>query len=706
MSLISSNTALNINFEPFLPISWLIALGVFALILLGLSLLRHRHGLLLRALTIACFLLILSGPALIEEKREAVKDVALILVDESPSQDMGQRKARTKAALDQLQERLGQRKHLEIRIAYTPQDQSPAAKSETRIFDVLDSALADVPPTRRAGIIILSDGQIHDVPHNISDNAQDYKDYGPVHLLLSGEQNEKDRQIIITQSPAYGIIGQEIQVKYRVEDTNNINKKRAHVTLKQPGKSSESFLVPIGQEQILNLPINHAGQNVFELTVSTRPDEITELNNHTALLVNGVRDRLRVLLVSGKPHSGGRTWRDLLKSDPAVDLVHFTILREPGKLDPARQDELALIPFPFRELFETKLYEFDLIIFDRYQLNRILPPHYFRNITRFVERGGAFLESSGPEFAGERSIYQTDLANILPAAPQGRVIKGPFSPTLTKDGTLHPVTRNLSIEGREWGRWLRQIALNPERGDILMSGAQGNPLLILDRVEDGRVAQLASDQIWLWARGYEGGGPHTELLRRIVHWLMKEPELDEKALNVKVHEDKITLQSSEYKQSTLTLTMTKPNGENEALELVPNDEGLLEYSFRAAQNGIYTFEKKDDKARNKHGEKRFAIIGEPNPPELRALKTTPDILEPFIKATKGGVFWIAQNNLPDIRFHTRKGTMAGKSWLALQKNSAYIVTGIRTRPAIPSWLSALLLLSLAIFTWWREGKNS
>ena len=125
--------------------------------------------------------------------------------------------------------------------------------------------------------------------------------------------------------------------------------------------------------------------------------------------IDGVRDKLRVLLVSGEPHAGERTWRNLLKSDASVDLVHFTILRPPEKQDGTPINELSLIAFPTRELFQQKINEFQLIIFDRYARQGVLPIIYFDNIARYVRDGGAVLVAAGPDYASPTSIWRTPL---------------------------------------------------------------------------------------------------------------------------------------------------------------------------------------------------------------------------------------------------------------------------------------------------------
>jgi hypothetical protein len=688
--------AVTIHFAPLLPMFWLgIAIGV-ACMALAFALWKNRSGIILRCILTAAFIIALFNPSIIEEQREAVKDVAFAVIDQSPSQKLGQRTERTQAARAWLEQEMKKFPDTELRII---EAEPGSTARETRLFSALDKAIADVPAGRRAGAVFLSDGQIHDIPKNTAAAMQ----YGPLSLWISGDPDEKDRQLVITQAPAYGISGQTVQMKYKIVDTQNIREKTAAVTINQYGQQPELAVVTPGEEQTVNLKIEHAGQNVFELSAQTVDGELTPLNNRAALIVNGVRDRLRVLLVSGQPHAGGRTWRDLLTSDPGVDLVHFTILRDPEKLDMTPQNELSLIAFPFQELFEEKLYDFDLIIFDQYKLNRVLPDYYFANIVKYVEQGGALLEASGPGFATEDSVYNTDLSSILPGAPTGEVIRKAYKPMLTEDGTKHPVTANL--EGRNtdpanpgWSDWLRQVVLERHSGDVLMKGADGLPLLILDRVKEGRVAQLASDHIWLWSRGYGNGGPHAELLRRIVHWAMKEPELDEKALSAEAHGDLITIRSRNYKQPDKTVRMVRPDNSAATITLKESPDGFLQENIKAETLGIYSFEDAD-------GQKAYAVAGDLNPPELSGVRATPDLMHPLIRETGGGLAWMGKNPHPDIRFQSEGRFFAGRDDILFRKNNAFDVKGVEERPLLPAPFLAIALLALMMFSWWREGRS-
>ncbi len=689
--------ATTFHFSPTLDLSWIIVACTIGIILLAISFFRYRRGLALRSLMFTAFILSLLNPSLTKEDRSYVKDVAVIVVDKSTSQNFEKRTDRTQKALSYVKKEIEKSDKFNLRVIQAPNNSE--LSNRTDLFEALDQSLNDVPPKRRAGVIFITDGQIHDVP-NIGNN-----DYGPVHALLSGKKNERDRQIIVTHASAYGLVGKDITIKYKVEDTNNINKKYARVTLTLHNGTRRVINVPVNKEQSLSIPIEHAGQNIFLLEVDNVKDEITVANNKTAILVNGVRDRLKVLLVSGKPHTGERTWRNLLKSDPGVDLIHFTILKEPQKFDYTPKRELSLIAFPFRELFEVKLYDFDLIIFDRFRVNNILPKKYFRNIAKYVREGGAFLEASGPDFSGKRSIYNTPLGDILPAKPTGKIIERKYKPQITDLGHQHPVTRNIiwkntvlnKFEKENWGDWLRYIEIKEQRGDILMSNDDNSPLLVLDRVGKGRVAQLSSDHIWLWSRGYDGGGPHAELLRRIVHWLMKEPELDELALNINVNKNTITIEKQGYGKKEEAVTLTLPNGENETINLKANKQGILTYKYEAKELGVYIFE-------DINGMRKFAIIGDLTPPELSSVITTDKKLKPLIQASGGTAIWLDDVEKPQISTSRNTKRFGGSNWLALRQNDDFTVTGVRDIALLPQWLTLLILLAIMLTLWLREGK--
>ncbi len=693
----------SLHFTPIIGWPWLAALIALGFALLIMTVIYYRRGLVWRCFMFALFMLVLFNPSLLKEERNQTRDVAAIIVDESMSQDFEKRSMRAQKALSYVQKALAKDDVFDVRVVHAPLEQTLSARTD--LFSALDNALADVPTKRRAGVIVISDGQIHDVPKDI----ERYKDlYGPVHLLLTGQKDEKDRRIVVTNASAYGLVGKTISISYKIEDTENIAQKEARVTLQYHDGSRHNYYVPVNEEQTIDLPITSAGQNIFSLSVDSVSDEITFTNNKTAIVVNGVRDRLKVLLISGIPHSGERTWRDLLTSDPGVDLVHFTILREPQKLDYTPRKELSLIAFPFDELFNVKIYDFDLIIFDQYRVNDILPDIYFQNIVRYVRMGGAFLSANGPAFAGRSSIYDTPLGDILPASPTGKVTEERYKPVVTPLGHQHPVTRallwgnrgSIAEEEEPWGSWLRYIDIKANRGDVLMSagGGDNKPLLILDRVDKGRVAQLSSDHIWLWAQGFDGGGPHAELLRRIVHWLMKEPELDERAFNVSVNKDQITIEKQSFGKDEETMSVRNPDGEVELIALKKNAQNMLVHKMTAKSLGVYAFE-------DVQGMQKSVIVGDINPLELEGVISTPDIMRSLVEATGGTHIWLNDTPDPVLRASRKARRYGGSNWLALRQNGDFTVSRVKDITLLPEWLSLLILFSSLLFLWWKEGRG-
>src|SRR5262245_24569778 len=520
----------SIDFSPMLPGPYFWAGVVLAILLVVVLVLRRNRGAVLRALSLAALLLALANPTLRQEERESLANIAIVVVDESMSQTVGGRPEQTAAIKRELEAKLAAINNLQVRWVQSSKPTGEQAAG-TNLFQDLNSALANTPPDRLAGVIMITDGQVHDVPKS----AQVLGFDAPVHGLLTGQPDEFDRRIEVLKAPRYGFVGSSRNIELRVVETGRKGRGGERVTLKvrREGKPDETRTAQIGRTVSVPMAFPHSGQNIVEIELDAVPGELTTANNRVVVAADGVRENLRVLLVSGEPHAGERVWRNLLKSDAAVDLVHFTILRPPQKQDGTPINQLSLIAFPTRELFSEKIKDFDLIIFDRYQHRDILQLLYYENIARYVEQGGALLVAAGDDYAGPMSLSRTPLSVVLPATPTGRVLERPFKARLSLDGAKHPVTRGLpGSEGKEptWGRWFRQVEISPTRGRVVMSGADERPLLVLDRKSRGRVALLLSDHAWLWARGFEGGGPHTDLLRRLAHWLMKEPDLEEERL--------------------------------------------------------------------------------------------------------------------------------------------------------------------------------
>ena len=703
-----------IGFAPLMPWQAVAVVAALALALLIFGIVRGARGSIIRAVAVAVLAAALLNPHLESETRRGEPDIALLVLDESSSQNTGDRRAQLAQAAEQVREKLGKFDDLQLRVVHGKE-----TKDGTILFDEFDRALSDLPKGRFAGAVFITDGQVHDVPKLAGQQGQrdakgDSKGKaksetaaqeptatlpdGPVHVLLTGTPNEKDRRLTVERAPAFGLVGKSVQVRVKVEDRPDRNQGTTNMTVRIDGGAPVQRRVRIGGESDVEIPIEHGGATIVELEVEALPNELSLANNRAVLSVSGVRDRLKVLLVSGQPHLGERTWRNLLKSDPSVDLVHFTILRPPEKNDFTPLNELALISFPTRELFEVRLHEFDLVVFDRYFERGVLPPVYFSNIADYVDNGGAVLAAVGPDYAGPRSIFRTPMARILPGAPTDRVFEEPFRAHIGGVGLRHPVTSGLlDADGKtpEWGHWYRQVDTEVQRGETLMTGVNDRPLLVLDHVGKGRVATFMSDHIWLWARGHENGGPHSELIRRLVHWLMKEPDLEEEDLRAQVDSDKLTIVRRSLAEQIPPVTVTAPSGAQEIITLTPDGRGAATTTLTARETGLYRIE---------DGQRRaIAAVGELNPPELSDLRATPERLAPYVKATGGGIAWIA-DGIPDFR-RTRPGRdAAGSGWFGLSRNESYVVTGVKQLPLMPALLFLLLCAGTVMLAWWREGR--
>ena len=674
-------------FDPLLPWPVLAGLAALSAVAVVLALWRGLSGWGLRLLAALVILAALTRPGYQVEDRAPLSDIVILIEDDSASQQLSDRPSQMEAAGEALAARIAARENTELRRLRVGDGTGDAG---TELMTALSTALAEEPQARVAGIIALSDGRVHDI-----DRAPDLP--APMHLLLTGRADDWDRRLTVRNAPAFAIIGEAVTLTLRIEDSGAAPQGAATAPLdiSVDGAPPERFDVPIGRDIELPVTLPHGGRNVIRFSVPEAEGELTDRNNSALIQMNGVRDRLRVLLVSGEPHAGGRTWRNLLKSDSSVDLVHFTILRPPEKQDGVPVDELSLIAFPTRELFLEKIDDFDLIIFDRYQRRGILPAIYLDNVANYVTNGGAVLVAAGPDFATADSIYRSPLAPVLPARPTARVIEDRYRPEVTELGARHPVTADLGGPD-SWGSWLRQIEVEPEAGNVVMTGHEDKPLLILDRVGEGRVALLASDHAWLWGRGYEGGGPQLELLRRLAHWMMKEPELEEEALWAEATGQRMRIIRRTLGETVGPVTVTRPDGGTEELALQEVAPGRFEARYQGPEIGLY---------RLAEGEQSAVIgLGPAAPREFEQTIATGAVLEQVIAPLRGGIQRL-EEGLPRLRDVRAGRPAAGRGWIGLTPRGAYETRDVRQTPLLPAWLVLVLASALIVGGWLREGRR-
>ncbi len=683
-----------IAFTPLVPslVLWLAAAAIA--VIAALLLLGRSRGAAVRVAALALILLALANPSFTHEEREPLSSVAVVVIDKSPSQNFGDRNRETAQAREALVDSLKKIKGLEVRVVEA--GQADGETDGTKLFSVLSAALSDVPVDRVAGAFLITDGRVHDIPANVT--ALGFQ--APLHALITGRKNERDRRIAITAAPRFGIVGQSQTITYRLDD-QGASGEHAKVVVRRDGDVINERTVMSGQTVNVEVDVKHAGPNIVEIEASPLENELTPVNNRAVVAIDGVRDKLRVLLVSGEPHSGERTWRNLLKSDPSVDLVHFTILRPPEKQDGTPINELSLIAFPTRELFQQKINDFQLIIFDRYARQGVLPVAYFDNIARYVRDGGAVLVSAGPDYASTTSIWRTPLNAVLPAEPLG-VTEKPYYAHLSDAGKRHPVTRGLEGSDSEpphWSRFFRTVDTRNATTAPIMTGADGEPLLLLSRYGEGRVALLLSDQIWLWARGYEGGGPHLDLLRRMSHWLMKQPDLDEEALRLQVEGHDLVVLRQTMADSVAPVTVTSPSGATRQLTLREGEPGTWRSTIPANELGLWQATDGTLKA--------LINVGPTNPKEFSEVTSTTDMLKPLAQASGGDVRRLVEGSsieLPRIVPVHSSSVFRGDGWMGVKMRDASVVKGVGVLPMFAGLIGLLLLLGAFAATWLREGR--
>src|SRR5438105_6056198 len=243
-----------IAFAPLVPPEVLWVVIAIAALLSGLLLYVRSRGAVVRAVALAFMALALANPSFTREDREALPSVAAVVIDKSPSQGFGDRLAQTEAARAALAQRLARIAGLEVRVVEA--GQADGETDGTRLFSALGATLADVPPDRVAGAIFITDGRVHDVPAEAA--ALGFS--APVHALVTGHADERDRRIVLVSAPRFGIVGQNQTVAFRIED-EGVRGSQVPVTVRRDGERIDSRTVATGETVRVQIPIPHAGQN-------------------------------------------------------------------------------------------------------------------------------------------------------------------------------------------------------------------------------------------------------------------------------------------------------------------------------------------------------------------------------------------------------------------------------------------------------------
>lgn len=684
------NASLSIAFDPLISGIWISILAALMLVLAGIGLLRRQRAGLYRAGFIALMALALANPQLVETQREDQRGVAIMVLDDSASQNVTGRLSQVAKARTFLEAAVPPSAPLDWRVVSLSDTQT--STGGTPLVSALTQSLRDVPAGRRAGVVLVTDGQIDDL-----ERLQSLDIEAPVHAVMTGSRSFQDRRLQVAQEPAFAEVGTAQSLSLKVEDIGFNGSEPARLRWQLNEGKVQSRLVTPGQDVTISFTPTHRGQNVLDIQVEERAGEVTTLNNRATFAINGVRNRLRVVLVSGEPYQGERLWRSTLKSDPSVDLVHFTILRLPTSRDVTPVSELSLIPFPTQELFEKNLTKFDLVIFDRYSMRGVLQTRYLANLAAYVRQGGALLVAVGPEYGDKLSLYTTPLGDVLPVSPKGQIIDTPFRPNVTALGQKHPVTAGLlqsngAADAQSWGPWFRLSGGTAMSGQTVMTGPLDLPLLVLDRQGDGRVAMIMSDQSWVWGRGISGGGPYNQFVRRLVHWLMREPDLEEEHLAARADGDRLIIERRSIDSQAASVSIQGPDGTQQTVKLTQSTPGLWRASIPTPQQGLYRVSDDTGIA--------LVAIGADNRREITALQPSDAALS---AAINGGIHWLEDGPIA-LRFVGPEARQAGRGWLGLHDKRDGAIQSITQRSILPGWAWLILLSGSLLFAWWRESR--
>lgn len=497
---------------------------------------KGMQGTFLRAAAAGALITALCNPQSVNEQLGSLPTDVLILTDATSSQSLGDREDQTQNARDLLIERLSAQDNVNIRTIEVEDAEDDIAKGGSKIFTALNDALSNIPKDQLGAVIILTDGQIHDVPEFLEE-----LDVGaPVHGLVTGRDDDFDRSLIIDQSPVFGAVGAERTIKFHVEDQGQLPEGVADtvdVRIKINGEVVDTIQTKIGETVEYTAKITHAGENVIVFEADNADSELTDINNRVVTAIRGVEESLNLLVISGQPHRGFTALREFFWSDPDANPVHYTTLRTPLQQDYTEFRETALTPFPKYEIFVEKLKDFDLVIMDNVSDNGMIPAPYFKRLAEHVENGGAMLVITDPTYqdGNEQSLYDTPLEDVLNVKPDATNVEIQYKPEVTALGSRHPVTRDLAEDyNQNWGSWTFQNAgtTTGMETKVIMEGAQGNPLVVLSEEGEGRVATITSNSMWLWANNYQGGGPYAQLINATAKWLLRDPTMEEEQLNL------------------------------------------------------------------------------------------------------------------------------------------------------------------------------
>ncbi|HUB09636.1 MAG TPA: glutamine amidotransferase [Myxococcales bacterium] len=384
----------------------------------------------------------------------------------------------------------------------------------------------------------------------------------PVSTVLVGEGGLRDLSIAAVKVDDFAFVRNSVTAEVQVA-SQGFSGESVPVTLTREGRvvGTQQITLEAGRHRYpvtFKFVPDQTGRFVYTVSVPVQPGEAVADNNKRAFVLKVIRDRVRVLLVAGRPSWDVRFLRGLLHQDPNVDLVSFFILRDATDETQASTSELSLIPFPTEEIFRQQIDTFDLVILQNFawrpyfrQGPDVSP--YFPDIRRYVLGGGALLMIGGDNSFGEGHYDETELGDVLPVTSVGLPPPlDPFTVRLTEEGKRHPVMS--LVEGGEanarlWASLPALPGLNLVRAKpgarvllehpLLSAGGQNAPVLVVADEGRGRSMALTTDSSWYWSLPAEGRGLSNRSYERFwnnaIRWLVRDPDLTQISVEAERH---------------------------------------------------------------------------------------------------------------------------------------------------------------------------
>ena len=685
-------------FAPILQIEYIFIFTIFFILSIIICFYYKIKYLYLRVLIFLTFLIFILNPQINKKHAEFHKDIVIVVTDMTQSiiETRKDKEVETihKDLSSQLY-KLGNIEQINIKLNNNKIIEYNEKEKETSLFKEVNNVINNLNIERLSGIIVITDGQILDL-HNYNKLLSKT----PIHYILVGNKKEKDRILKTTNVPKYAILGKKYELS--VEIIDNIEKKDLKTEFFLNEKLVDTKYLSPNNNFKIPLPKLSIGKNILEIRTEEANKEISKLNNYQIHEIDGIQNKLKVMLISGEPNMGLRNLRNILNSDPNIELLHFTILRPPTKRDLTPVKELSLIPFPTQELFAADISKFNLIIFDQYGLQGILPPKYLENISNFVFSGGALLDIVGKKHLTRDSLINSPIKQILPTKPLESISNESFRPKLTGVGKRHPITNKLKNNYREkpWGKWTNYTRSQLTSGKVLLHH-ENDPLLAVDNVGKGRVVQILSSDSWIWQKSQDNKGPLIELTRNIIQWLLKNPKLEENFVNFYKDNNLIKIKLNSVSSGDINTKIVTPNKKSINLKLKDTGNGIFEGEFKSLERGKFQMIWKD--------KIKYFILDDINNKEVEEIISTDNKIKSYIEEniifTKNfNVVWNDGDTPKIIRIYNNK-ILSGKNWIGVLEKNAPKISEISKQKLFNWYTIFMFLVFLIFFCWYKEGRN-